>query len=556
MTDNKKPTMAQTKRGVPLNRRDRVRQVWDKVVISLGRNKFTPWIWALTLAFIMALGTVNEVIRDYWFSYVLGLTVILAVLLGVLLKANLLVLGARPGHSYMGDLALLSMLLVSNALLTKAYHIFLSTVSFDWIIISPAALALGAPFAAAPMLGAVLLGRRTGFSLAIISCFSASFLWPQYNFVLAFFHLVISLNAVYLLQKDKSGRLRLIRTGLLCSLVALPLLLGWAIMAIQVYSNEIWALSMGLLAGPLSGVLATSVVPLLGALGHSTDDRIRAMASLDHPAMRDLMLTAPGTYHHSLVVSSLVEAAAREIGADHLLAKTASLYHDMGKMKKPDYFVENRGNLPNRHDKLAPSMSALILISHAKDGVDLARKYRLSPAIQEIIMQHHGNRVISFFYSKACEACRAAGVPEPTPDDFRYPGPKPQTREAGLVMLADIVEAASRTLGNPTPARLQGLVKQQINTVFSEGQLDECELTLKDLHRIARIFNAILSGIYHHRIEYPEDKKVEEKKTHGDNHKQPAKKASPIHAVPKSADTEDAGLLEMSREHRTVGVDN
>jgi putative nucleotidyltransferase with HDIG domain len=289
----------------------------------------------------------------------------------------------------------------------------------------------------------------------------------------------------------------------------------------------------------LSGILATSVMPLLELCGFITDDQVRSMASLDHPAMRDLMLTAPGTYHHSLVVSSLVEASAREIGADYLLAKTAALYHDIGKMKKPDYFVENQGNMPNRHDKLAPSMSALILISHIKDGVDLAVKYRLSKAIQDIIIQHHGTRLISYFYSKAMEACKNASLPEPAPENFRYPGPKPQTREAGLVMLADIVEAASRSLNNPTPARLQGLVKQQINEVFMAGQLDECELTLKDLNRIAKLFNTILSGIYHHRIDYPddkkEDKKPEEKKPNADNNKQPAKKLSPVPGVNKNA---------------------
>jgi putative nucleotidyltransferase with HDIG domain len=528
------PALAQTKRGVPLNRRDRLYKSWRQFSAALARNHFTPWVWPVLLAFVLAAGTINDNVRAHWQEYLLGLTLILAVMLRIILQANMLRLGVKPGHSYMGDLALLSILLLSSALLTKGYQVFMSTVDLDWLQTSPDILALGAPFAAVPMLGAVCLGRRAGISLAIICCLSASILWPQSSFELAFFHLGLSLYAVHLMSQGKSSRFRLVRSGFFCSLAALPMLLGWAIMnfdsGLDGINFGLTGLPMGLLAGPLAGILATSLMPRLELCGFITDDQVRAMASLDHPAMRDLMLTAPGTYHHSLVVSSLVEAAAREIGSDYLLAKTAALYHDIGKMKKPDYFVENQGSLPNRHDKLAPSMSALILISHLKDGVDLAAKYRLSRAIQDIIIQHHGTRLISYFYHKALEAAKTAGLPEPGADNFRYPGPKPQTREAGLVMLADIVEAASRSLSNPTPARLQNLVHQQISEVFMEGQLDECELTLKDLNHIGKLFNTILSGIYHHRIDYPEDKKPND-----DNSKQPAKKLSPVSGLHKDA---------------------
>jgi putative nucleotidyltransferase with HDIG domain len=199
-----------------------------------------------------------------------------------------------------------------------------------------------------------------------------------------------------------------------------------------------------------------------------------------------------------------VEAAAREIGANHLLARTAALYHDIGKIKKPGYFVENQLGGPNRHEKLAPSMSALILINHVKEGVELAKKYRLGRPIIEIMAQHHGTRRIDYFYNKALECRQAAGRGEPAEENYRYPGPRPQTREAGLVMLADTVEAAARSLENPNPARIKGLVQNQINKVFAEGQLDECELTLKDLHKIAKSFNTILNGIFHQRVEYPE----------------------------------------------------
>jgi hypothetical protein len=213
------------------------------------------------------------------------------------------------------------------------------------------------------------------------------------------------------------------------------------------------------------------------------------------------MIEAPGTYHHSVIVGSLVEAAASEISANPLLAKVCGYYHDIGKIKKPLYFIENQEGGINKHDKLAPSMSSLILISHIKDGVEIARENKLGKIIIDIIRQHHGTSIIKYFYEKARQQ---KGEDSVNIDDFRYAGPKPQTREAGLVMLADVVEAASRTLDNPTPSRIQGLVKNLFNDILSDGQLDECELTLKDIHKIARSFDKILNGIHHHRIEYIE----------------------------------------------------
>jgi putative nucleotidyltransferase with HDIG domain len=211
------------------------------------------------------------------------------------------------------------------------------------------------------------------------------------------------------------------------------------------------------------------------------------------------MIEAPGTYHHSVIVGSMVEAAASEINANSLLAKVCGYYHDIGKVKQPLYFIENQANGRNKHDKLAPSMSSLILIAHIKTGVEVARENRLGQEIIDTIRQHHGTSLIQYFYEKAKQLKGEGAV---NIDNFRYPGPKPQTREAGIVMLADIIEAASRTLENPTPSRIQGLVQTLINKVFSDGQLDNCELTLRDLDNIAKIFNKILNGIYHHRIEY------------------------------------------------------
>jgi putative nucleotidyltransferase with HDIG domain len=218
--------------------------------------------------------------------------------------------------------------------------------------------------------------------------------------------------------------------------------------------------------------------------------------------LKELLFTAPGSYHHSIIVGNMVEAAAESIGANPLLAKVAAYYHDIGKIKKPLYFIENQADGENRHEKLAPSMSALILISHVKDGVEIAREAKLGKPIRDIIAQHHGTSLITYFYDKSIKT--KSGKEKVNIEDFRYPGPKPQTREAGLVLLADQVEAACKSLSEPTPSRIQGTVQHIINKNFSDDQLSDCELTLKDLHAIAKTFAKVLHGIYHQRIIYPE----------------------------------------------------
>jgi putative nucleotidyltransferase with HDIG domain len=262
-----------------------------------------------------------------------------------------------------------------------------------------------------------------------------------------------------------------------------------------------------LIGGILVGIIATGFLPLIEmAFGYTSDIKLLELANLDQPLLKDLMLRAPGSHHHSVIVSNMVEACAGQINANPLLAKVAAYYHDIGKMRKPLYFIENQMGGENKHEKLAPSMSALILISHVKNGVELARKHKLGRDIIDIIRQHHGTSLITYFYEKAKtqEEKKGGKLGKVNDENFRYPGPKPQTKEAGLVMLADFVEAASRSLVDPTAARIKGMVQKIINRVFSDGQLDECELTLKDLDAIAKSFNKTLSGIFHHRIEYPE----------------------------------------------------
>ncbi|WP_224985142.1 HD family phosphohydrolase [Geomonas agri] len=311
--------------------------------------------------------------------------------------------------------------------------------------------------------------------------------------------------------------------------------------------QPLYCIIFAFLGGLINAVYVSGTIPLIEALfQYTTDVKLLELANLNSPLLRELMIRAPGTYHHSVLVGNMVEAGAEAINANPLLARVAAYYHDVGKLKKPQYFIENIRDGENRHDKLSPSMSALILISHMKDGVELAKEHRIGQPIIEIIRQSHGTSLINYFYLKA-KGLETPGSPPVDERDFRYPGPKPQTREAGLVLLADCVEAASRTLADPTPARIQGLVQKIINNIFIDGQLDECELTLKNLHEIAKSFNQILAGIYHQRIDYPEPAYKE---------KTIAKKPEDIDSEPPKADAgrEDAAAKGGAEDLRRLGM--
>lgn len=264
--------------------------------------------------------------------------------------------------------------------------------------------------------------------------------------------------------------------------------------------NALAALIGGFLAGPF--VMAVRY-PFESVFGYSSNLQLIELANFNHPLLGRMLVEAPGTYHHSLMVSAMAEKGAQAIAANPLLAKVAGLYHDIGKVNKPHYFIENQIEGHNPHDELPPNMSALILINHVREGLDLARRHKLGHRLEEIIAEHHGRARINFFYNRALQQ---SGLEKEKFDDsdFRYRGPLPQSKESALVMLADVVEAATRALKKPTPARIETTVNELIGDIYNDGQLDECEMTLKDLHKVALQFATILTGRYHGRIEYPE----------------------------------------------------
>ncbi|MCG6553114.1 MAG: HDIG domain-containing protein [Candidatus Magnetominusculus sp. LBB02] len=263
-----------------------------------------------------------------------------------------------------------------------------------------------------------------------------------------------------------------------------------------VVPSLIFAMSSGITISAFVSIM----LPVLESIFKvTTDITLLELLDLNQPLMKNLMISAPGTYHHSVIVGNLVEAAAEDIGVNPLLARVSAYYHDIGKIKMPEYFVENQHGSISKHEKLNPHMSSMILISHVKEGLELADEYKLPEQVKDIITQHHGTHLITYFYQKA----KDEQSDPPKEEDYRYPGPKPQNRIAAIVMIADAVEAASRVLKDSTPARVAGLVEKIVNTVLIDGQLAECELTLKDITKIKERFTFILNGILHKRIEYP-----------------------------------------------------
>ena len=259
----------------------------------------------------------------------------------------------------------------------------------------------------------------------------------------------------------------------------------------------------GALTGLFTPIMTYGLLPLVESIfGVTTDFSLLELSNLNHPLLKRLSVQAPGTYHHSIIVGNLAEAAAQSVGANSLLARVGSYYHDVGKIDKAEYFVENQTRGENPHEKLTPRMSALILMNHVKRGLELAEKYKLPSSIKDIIVQHQGTAVMNFFYQKAKSK---NGSQETSKEDYRYPGPRPQSKEAAIVMLADSVEAAARSLKGPTHSRLKGLIEDLVDARFKEGQLDKSPLTLRDLERIKESFLMILAGTFHTRIDYPDD---------------------------------------------------
>jgi putative nucleotidyltransferase with HDIG domain len=496
--------MKDMKNGIQKNSTKGIRRFFDLKYL-LGRFREYKDIHRediYKIAFLMAIGFVSAIIIQTKVDVgrFIGSFLIAFIILFILYKD---IKRYKPG--YLRDykmLLLLGLLVVTTLFIGKIFEYLLSGLyrglHFPAQLAEVPAYIFGIPIP----IGAMLVALIFDFHTAIIFSFIISLLtgiWfdsPLYT-IYAF---IGSLTVTFSVVRCKK-RSALVKGGIYVSTVntataGIILLLGGNLFDPAAAPSLLFAVMSGIIVASIVFIILPFIEYLFGI---TTDISLIELLDMDQPLMRNLMITAPGTYHHSVIVSNLAEAAAEAVGANPLLARVTAYYHDIGKMKMPEYFIENQTSAISKHDKLTPHMSSMILISHVKEGVELARQHKLPKLVIDIIQQHHGTSLIAYFYQKAVE--QGDHISQ---DDYRYPGPKPQTRVAALVMMADAVEAASRALTDPTPARISALVERIINTIFLDGQIDECELTLKDISEIKRRFTYILTSIFHKRIAYPD----------------------------------------------------
>lgn len=434
-------------------------------------------------------------------SRIFGLSVF--VLLVIILTVGYLYRFARPVYENDLQLALFGLILCISLLLSKvAAHYFTD---------------FSAPIATGSLLVAILIDTRLGMVTAVVmAVFFGVVVGNDMRAI--FVALIGSTVGVYSVSKLSHGY-SLTKTGLWIASVNFVVIISTGL--IEQFSLEQIRdqCLMGMINGISAVIITTGLLPYMETLFKiTTPIKLLDLAKPNHPLLQRLLLDAPGTYHHSVLVGNLAETAAEMIGADSVTVRVGAYYHDIGKIKRPYFFTENLENPDNPHDKLAPSLSTLIITSHIKDGLDLCRDYKIPPVIMDIVRQHHGTTLVSYFYKRASETEHSDCLVEA---DFRYEGPRPQTKEAALIMLADACEAAVRSLSKPNVNRVEAMVRKIIRERLHDNQLDECNLTLKDLNIIGDVFIRVLSGMFHTRIEYPEAiKELERKKQkNGNNNK-------------------------------------
>lgn len=397
-------------------------------------------------------------------------------------------------------LILIGTLLSGNFIIGRFFFFLIDGFSNFYGKFDPSLTVYALPLAMGSVLAALLIDIHTAIVFTVITSLLGG-LW-----------LNDPLYSIYIFSTGLTGAFGVIRCKKRSAIwrggFYLSLLSVFAALVISLFKRQLFTIDILTVAGSafanglIVTILVSALLPLFEYLFKiTTDIKLLELLDLNQPLMREFLVEAPGTYHHSIIVGSLAEAAAEAVGVNPLLARVSSYYHDIGKVKMPDYFIENQIASVNKHEKITPRMSSLILLSHVKEGVELAKKHKLPQAVIDIIQQHHGTSVQTYFYQKAKE--HHDNLTPITEEDFRYPGPKPQTRVAALVLMADAVEAASRVLSDTSPARVSLLVEKIINHCFIDGQLDNCELSFKDIREIKTHFVYLLSSMYHKRINYP-----------------------------------------------------
>ncbi len=459
------------------------------------------------LFFIMLAIAVTSLLTV--FCYIAGLPLIIPALL--LFCALYLFCFAKVNGRLLMQMGLQLTLIVFTAHCFKEYY---TDISYLYI-----------PVASVAILTTLLYSDiQLGFMMSLLSSVCVSLIvGGDFHFMLVSF--IGSLAGAYAVC-DARTRGKLIEAGLLVGLtqVVCSFLLNPAMQLFLVKDYLLTTIKPLFLNGLISAFVVIATLKIFETLfGVLTNFSLLELADFNQPLLRRLVLEAPGTYHHSLMVSNIAEAASDVIGANALLTRVGAYYHDIGKIEKPEYFTENQLHDNSKHDHIEPSISRLVILNHVKDGIELARRYKLNERIIDFIPQHHGTSLIHYFYQKALED---ASVDETVDqENFRYAGPKPRSRETAIVLLADSVEGAVRTLSDPSPGHIDELVRKIINNKFIDGQLDECDLTLREIEKISSTFVRVLSAIHHTRVKYPEKK-------NGNSHKKSAEANSSSPSAP------------------------
>jgi len=478
-------------------------------------NKIVITKILLLILFSMALSISIMWRIDLSIETVIGTSLLIALLL-ILLYKDLMRYRPTIYRNY-SIMLLIGILLLGNILMGLGFYYILESSTIWLGDIDPQLPIYAIPLATGSMLAALLIDIHTAIVFSVITSLLAG-IWqgePLYSI----FSFISGLTAAFGVIRCKK-RSAIWRAGLFMGLVCVLASLMIIFIQGQIFTiNTPVVMGFAFFNGLMVATLVSAILPLLEySFNLSTDISLLELLDLNQPLMRNLLIAAPGTYHHSIIVGNLVESAAEAVGVNPLLARVSAYYHDIGKTKMPEYFIENQSRPVSMHEKLTPQMSGLIIISHVKEGVELAKQHKLPDSIIDIIQQHHGTSVVAFFYQKAKDRQENGVPPLVVEADFRYPGPKPKTRVAALVLMADAAEAASRALTDPIPTRISALVDRVVNHFFLDGQLDDCELTLRDLREIKSHFVYLLTSMFHRRVDYPGFKIKDE-----DSDKKPAK---------------------------------
>ncbi|MFC5732385.1 HD family phosphohydrolase [Cytobacillus gottheilii] len=396
------------------------------------------------------------------------------------------------------QLLLFSLILILSTLLMKAISFFHDLDYSEIVYIFPAAMGV--------MLIKILIDEKLAIFFTIISTVCGCIIFNEgitgTLHVTAGIYILCSGMAGILFLTNHNHRSKILQAGLFVSIVNIIVIFSLLFLRNGQYDPLEYGFyfAAALISGIASAVLTIGFLPFFETgFGMLSAMKLIELSNPNHPLLRKILTEAPGTYHHSVMVANLSDSACEAIGADGLLARVGCYYHDIGKTKRPQFFIENQMNIENPHDRLPPQTSKNIIIAHAADGAELLRKHKMPKEIVDIAEQHHGTTMLKFFYFKAKE--KGLDVKE---EDYRYPGPKAQTKEAAVIGIADSVEAAVRSMSNPTPEQIEDLIKKIIADRLQDGQLNECDLTLKELDIVAQSFSETLNGIFHSRIEYPE----------------------------------------------------